>query len=124
MNALFIAGIIFASAFGGAVIGGVLQGVLPEHHLQKQSRDIIIIAMGLIASMVALVLGLLIASATTEFSSQKAELEQLATDIILVDRTLEHYGPEADTCSRSVATYAGRLSESSLARQWNCHPGA
>jgi hypothetical protein len=57
--------------------------------------------MGLIASMAALVIGLLIASATNEFSLQKTELEQLATDILLVDRALAHYGPEA-TPAREV----------------------
>lgn len=95
MNTFFIGGIIFASAFSGAVIGAALRGVLPPDHLSRNSREIIVIAMGLIASMAALVLGLLIASATSEFSSQKAELEQLATDLILVDRMLAHYGPES-----------------------------
>lgn len=102
MNSLFVGGIIFASAFGGATFGAVLRGHLPEHHLRKQSQEVIIIAMGLVASMVALVLGLLIASATSEFSSQKSELEQLGTDIILVDRALAHYGPEAETARETL----------------------
>jgi hypothetical protein len=56
LNSIVIAGIVFAFAFGGAVVGLVLQRVLPEAHLQPESKDIIKLGTGLIATMAALIL--------------------------------------------------------------------
>ena len=51
--------------------------------------------MGLIATMAALVLSLLIASASTSYDRQSSELKALSSDIILLDRALEFYGTDA-----------------------------
>ncbi len=50
--------------------------------------------MGLIATMSALVLGLLVASAKSSFDTQRSELAQTSANFILLDRILAHYGPE------------------------------
>jgi fluoride ion exporter CrcB/FEX len=63
MNALGAAAIVFAFVFGGAVLGMLLRGILPAHHLNDQSRDVVRLGTGLVATMAALVLGLLVASA-------------------------------------------------------------
>lgn len=63
--------------------------------------------MGLLATMAALVLSLLIASAKGTYDTQSSELTQLAANAALLDRVLAHYGPEAkearDLLRRSVA---------------------
>ena len=94
MNSLIIAGIIFACAFGGALVGMVLQRVLPESHLRAESRDVIRLGTGLIATMAALVLGLLVGAAKASYDAQTAGFRQLATNLILLDRSLARYGPE------------------------------
>ena len=58
-----IASIVFACVFGGALLGMFLRTVLPEHHLREDSKDVVKVVTGLIATLSALVLGLLIASA-------------------------------------------------------------
>jgi len=68
---------------------------LPDDHLDADSRDVVKLVMGLIATMSALVLGLLIASANTSYDRQSSELKALAANIVLLDRTLEFYGPGA-----------------------------
>lgn len=73
----------------------VLHVTLPDLHLDADSKDIVKLVMGLIATIAALVLGLLIASANTSYDRQSTELRDLATEIILLDRTLELYGPGA-----------------------------
>jgi hypothetical protein len=73
----------------------VLHVELPDRHLDTDSRDVVKLVMGLIATMSALVLSLLIASASTSYDRQSNELKALSTDIILLDRTLESYGPGA-----------------------------
>jgi len=70
MNALAIGGIVFAAVFGGALLGMSLRAVLPEHHLSAESKDIIRVAMAMIATLAALVVGLLIASAKNSFDSK------------------------------------------------------
>jgi hypothetical protein len=72
-----------------------LRGFLHEKHLSSESRDLVKLGMGLIGTMSALVLGLLIASAKGSFDTQKNGLAHLAANIIMLDRALAHYGPES-----------------------------
>jgi len=87
--------IIFGVVFAGALLGLVLRRTLPEHHVGEGSKDIVRLVMGLIATMAALVLGLLIASAKSSYDTQGREVVQLATEIIQLDRVLAVFGPEA-----------------------------
>jgi len=87
-------GIIFGCVFGGVLVGMLLRAVLPERHLSAESKDVVKLGMGLIATMSALVLSLLIASAKSSFDTQRSELAQLAANIVLLDRVLALYGPE------------------------------
>lgn len=95
MSSLTISCIVFACIAGGMLLGMVLRALLPEEHLSADSKDIIKLGMGLIGTMTALVLGLLIASAKGSFDTQRNGLAQLAGNVIFLDRALAHYGPEA-----------------------------
>src|SRR5215467_10285848 len=107
MSAIAIAGIVFACIFGSAVFGLFLRALLPEHHLSSESKDVVKLAMGLIATMAALVLGLMTASAKRSFDVQSEETVQTAANIIRLDRALARYGPETkeirDLLRRAVA---------------------
>jgi hypothetical protein len=95
MSSLEIAAICFVCIFGGALLGMFFRTVLPEHHLNPESKDVVKVGMGLIATMAALVLSLLIASANSSYDRQSSELKALSTKILLLDRTLKFYGPGA-----------------------------
>jgi hypothetical protein len=86
--------VVFACVFGGALLGFLLRAALPEHHRNADSRDIVKLAMGLVGTMAALVLGLLVASAKSSFDDQSAELTGLSANVVVLDRVLAHYGPE------------------------------
>ena len=94
MNALAIGGLVFVLAFGGALLGMYLRTVLPDRHLSEDSKDIVRISTAMLATLAALVVGLLIASAKSSFDSKNSELTRSATHYILLDRTLAEYGPE------------------------------
>ena len=94
MGSLTIGGIVFACTFGGALVGMVLRAILPEHHVSTESKDVVKLGMGLIATLAALVLGLLIASAKSSFDAQRSGFQQLAANLVLLDRALARYGPE------------------------------
>ena len=95
MSSIATTSIVFACVFGGAVIGMLLRGGLPEHHLSGDSKETVKVGMGLVATMSALVLGLLVSSSKTFYDTQSAELTQMSADVVLLDRLLAHYGPEA-----------------------------
>ena len=63
MSALTIASIVFVCVFGGGMLGLHLRTFLPEHHLKEDSTGVVKLGTGLIGTLAALVLGLLIASA-------------------------------------------------------------
>ncbi len=94
MNALAIGGLVFVLAFGGALLGMYLRAVLPQHHLSEDSKDIVRISTAMLATLAALVVGLLIASAKSSFDNKSSELTRSATHYVLLDRTLAEYGPE------------------------------
>ena len=63
MTGIATALIVFACVSGGALFGVLLRHVLPKDHLNNDTKDVVKLGMGLLATMAALVLGLLIASA-------------------------------------------------------------
>jgi hypothetical protein len=95
MSALSISNIVFVCVFGGALLGIFIQRLLPDKHLAPDTRDVVRLGMGLVATTLALVLGLLVASAKSFYDTQSAEVTQLAANVVLLDRVLAHYGPEA-----------------------------
>lgn len=94
MSSLAIASIVFMCVFGSALLGLFLRITLPEHHLSEDSTGVVKLGTGLLATLAALVLGLLIASAKTSFDKIKDEVTQAAAKVVQLDRTLAHYGPE------------------------------
>src|ERR1017187_9476741 len=94
MNDLLISLLVFALIFGGALVGMIIRPLLSESHLQPDSRDVVKMATGLIGTLAALVLGLLIASAKSSFDQKTTQVRQMTATIILLDDLLMQYGPE------------------------------
>ena len=95
MSSTAVAATVFGCTFLGALIGLLLHARLPDHHLDDNSKDVIKLVMGLIATVAALVLGLLISSAHRSYDAQEAEVQQLGVQLFQLDRTLEHFGQDA-----------------------------
>src|SRR5262245_19571622 len=102
MSSLTISAIVFGVVLGGAVLGMVLRALLPEHHLSQESKDVVKMGMGLIATIAAMVLGLLVASAKASFDTQRNGLAQLSANVMLLDRILAHLGPESSECREQL----------------------
>ena len=94
MSSITISLIVFACVFGGAIFGILVRAALPEHHLSADSENIVKLGIGLVATMAALVLGLLLASAKNSYDTQSSELTEMSAKIIFLDRILAHYGPD------------------------------
>ncbi len=76
------------------MLGTTLRAAVPKHNLTPESKEAVKLGMALVATMAALVLGLLIASAKSSFDTQTAELTEMSSNAVLLDRILAHYGPE------------------------------
>ncbi len=102
-----IALLVFASVFAGALLGMALGASLPERQLTEGAKDVIKLGMGLIATMTALVLGLVIATAKSSYDAQDDAVKHSAVKILLLDRVLAAYGNETkpirDLLRRTVA---------------------
>ena len=94
MSALAISLVVLAVVVGGALLGALVRNLLPEHHISVESKAVVNTGIGLLATMSALVLGLLIASAKNAFDVKSGEVKESAAKIVLLDRSLRHYGPE------------------------------
>jgi hypothetical protein len=94
MSSLTIASIGAGCIFGGVLLGHWLQKFLPRHHLSKESQDTIKLVAGMIATMGALVLGLLVSSAKSSFDTMASGVAQNGAKIIMLDHVLSEYGPE------------------------------
>jgi hypothetical protein len=95
MNPINVSLLVFACAFGSALLGMLVKRLLPAHHVSSDSKDVVRVAMGMVATTVALVLGLLVYSAKSFYDTQTAEVTQLAANVVLLDRVLAHYGTES-----------------------------
>lgn len=108
MDPVAIALITFACAFSGALFGIYGRGLLPESHFSTESRDVMKLAIGLIATMTALVLGLVVASAKSSLDATNTAVKESAATMLALDRLLARYGPETREIRdllRSGATY-------------------
>jgi hypothetical protein len=94
--------VVFACVFGGALVGVRLRDFLPEDHLSQDTKDVVKLGMGVVATMSALVLGLLIASAKESYDAQSRAVTQMSANFILVDRLLAHYGPETKEARKQL----------------------
>jgi hypothetical protein len=95
MNPLLISLLVFALIIGGALAGVVVRPLLSDEHLHPDSRDVVKMATGLIGTLAALVLGLLIASAKSSFDQKTNQVRQMTATVILLDDLLAQYGSEA-----------------------------
>jgi len=95
MNMAFLAAILFVLFVGAALLGRRVRRYIPQDHLSADSRDAVKLAMGLVATMTALVLGLLVSSAKEGYDTKRNEVIQMAAKIAFLDRVLTVYGREA-----------------------------
>jgi hypothetical protein len=91
------------------MLGLWLRGVLPERHLDGDTKDLIKLGVGLIGTMAALLLGLLVASAKSSYDTKSGEVTQMAANVILLDRALAHYGPDAGELRSTLKFAIARL---------------
>ncbi len=117
MRSILISSIVFAPVFSGGLAGLALGGLLAGNLLGSDARDIIRLTTGLLVTMTALVLGMLVSSANSSYQDRKNELAEMASDFILLDQVLATSGSETQVIRDELR----RLAENSLERIWPSH---
>ena len=121
MSSSLSAAVVLACTFGGALLGIFIRGRLPEHDLDNDSKDTVKLIIGLIATLTALVLGLLISSAHSAYDTQTGEVQRLGAHLIQIDRILVDFGPDG----MQVRHLLRKLVASDLDHTWaDKHTGA
>jgi hypothetical protein len=96
-------------ALGCILAGILLGGLLPGDKLSSDAKEVIRLSTGLIGTIAALVLGLLIASAKSSYDTQSGQIRQLTANIVLVDLILSQYGPEAAGARQALRNNTTRM---------------
>ncbi len=113
MSSLTVALIAFACFCAGTWLGSFLYVRLPKHHLSDDSRDVVKLGAGLLATLAALVLGLLVSGAKSQFDAATNNLREGTARRVELDRVLARYGPEA-TATRQQLKDAATVRVASL----------
>jgi hypothetical protein len=109
MSSIATSSVAFAWVFGGALLGMMLRGAIPRDQLIGDSKETVRVGMGLVATMTAIVLGMLITSAKRSYDTQGAEVTQISAKIVVLDRALAHYGPEGEDTRKALRVAVARL---------------
>lgn len=111
MSPLLVSLIAFAIILAGVFAGALLRRSLPKHHLADDAKDVVRLGIGLIGTIAALVLGLLIASAKSSYDTQSAQVQHITADVVLLDQLLAQYGPQARPIRERMRQAIGPLVE-------------
>jgi len=99
---IYSGGLVFACIFGAAALAMWLHRMLPEHHLSSETKDTVKITMALVATMTAMILGLLVSSARGTYEAEKQLLNSMSAKIVFLDRALVLYGAEGAPARKAV----------------------
>ncbi|UOA09363.1 DUF4239 domain-containing protein [Methylobacter sp. S3L5C] len=114
MSAPLAAFVIFVCMLFGMALGSYLRLVLPDHHTQADSKDILKTSAGMMATLIALIIGLLVTSAKGNYDNTTSGITQSGAKIITLGYYLSNYGPEAKEAQELVR----QATASAIERIW------
>jgi len=98
--------IVFLILLAGAYAGWTIRQRLPEHHLTDDTKSLVSVSMAVVATVSALVLGLLISNANTSFRALGGDMDTLSAQILRLDNILRRYGPDTYPARETLRQYA------------------
>ena len=99
---LFVLAAILVGAFAGVKV----RDRLPKHHLTDETKNLVSVSTAVVATVSALVLGLLISNANTSFTRLGGEVTTLSAEILRLDHILRRYGADAEPARETLLEYA------------------
>ncbi|MBM3901033.1 MAG: DUF4239 domain-containing protein [Verrucomicrobia bacterium] len=102
MTSLTVALLAFVCLSASIVLGFLLQNRLPNHHLDADSKDTVKLASGMIITLTAMLVGLLVSSAKSSYDSLNAGVVEGGARMIQLDHALAHLEPETIPIRRQI----------------------
>jgi len=94
MNSIAVSSIVFASIFASGLAGMILRRAIPEDRLGSSEKEVARLVTGLMTTMAAIVLGMLVSSAKASYDGRTNEVAEISSQVITIDRMLSKYGTE------------------------------
>jgi hypothetical protein len=101
--------LVFALVFGASLLAIRLRPAFPRSHLRAETESTVRLSMGLIGTMSALVLGLLLSSSKAKYDNETSELVRMSAKVVLLDRVLAHYGADAADARQQLHELVARM---------------
>jgi hypothetical protein len=114
MSTSLVAIVVFALLAAAVALGMTMRAWLAAHHLSDETRDTVKLSLGLVATLAALLLGLLVSSAKESFEAERDQVNALAAKIATLDRGLALYGTAADGARAELRV----VIEAAIAQAW------
>ena len=111
MGSLAISFVVVGVVMGGALLGMVIQSRFAEHCQDADAKDIVKPAMALIATLSALVLGLVVATAKSSYDGKSDQVRQMTAKIIALDNILVDLGPDSAQFRRELRLGIGQVAD-------------
>src|SRR5262245_688021 len=105
---------VFLILLAGAFAGWAMRQRLPEHHLADDTKSLVSVSMAVVATVSALVLGLLISNANTSFRALGGDVTTLSAQILRLDNILRRYGLDAYPARETMRQYARQKPEETV----------
>lgn len=103
--------VVFAIILGGALIGAFARRLVPERHLTDETKSLVSVSMAVVATISALVLGLLLSNANNSFNVVQGQVTALSAEILRLDQLLRRYGSDTKLAREKLREYAERKKE-------------
>jgi hypothetical protein len=107
MQSLEIGAGVFIVILVGTFVGW-LAGQRLQHHVTEETKFVINMASGVVATVAAISLGLLLSSSNATYTSRTNDVTRLSAEIIRLDRLLARYGADADPARETLRQFAER----------------
>lgn len=120
---LIIGAVAFAVILGGAFAGWKLRDYLPPHHLTDETKSFVSLSMTVVATISALVLGLLISNANTSFNQLAGEVTTLSAEILRLDQLLRRYGSDTASARKTLREFGEHTAADLFPEDGNVHLG-
>jgi FtsH-binding integral membrane protein len=105
MHSVYVSFLVFLLVFAGSIAGICLRRILPDEHFSPDAKATIRLSMGFVVTMTGLVLGMLVSSAKSSYDAQKLVVAQMSSELILLDRDLKEFGPDASMIRVQLREY-------------------
>jgi hypothetical protein len=108
MNPFILALLLFVCLTAASLGSLFASEKLPEKYRQSDTQAVVRLVANIFVVLTSLVLGLMISSSKDRFDTMSRDIHTLAIDIIVFDRLLSIYGPEADDTHKLLVDYVER----------------